>query len=169
MLSTPPAFILSQDQTLALKFVLVKNKHPAYSFPFLPLFRFCSKNSPQAQSKAFRSVANWLCTSHPGKPVCAVRTQFFKEIFGVGIYCSVIKVLPVFPTALIDYHIQPFLSTVFFNFFSSFFAIILEHPSFLFPQSRYSISSQNTPKYIDFFLCLYAPQKFDFSHKKSKY
>ena len=45
MLSTPPAFILSQDQTLVLKFVLVKDKHPAYLFPFLPMSRFCSKNS----------------------------------------------------------------------------------------------------------------------------
>ena len=98
VLSTPPAFILSQDQTLMFKFDFwFKISSSFFFYPF------------------YLAILSY---------------QFLKLLFiefsGVGIYCSVIKVLflVVFQfsaTTSLFYHIADRLSTTFYLFFSFYF------------------------------------------------
>ena len=71
VLGTPPAFILSQDQTLKLKFFPGPNLAWLISKPFYCCFRFCSE-----------------CSHSWPKPL----SHFYKNFQGFT-YCSVFKVL----------------------------------------------------------------------------
>ena len=73
VLGTPPAFILSQDQTLMLKFFPSSKLSLASFKPFYCCFRFCSE-----------------CSHSWPKPL----SHFYKNFQGFT-YCSVFKVLVV--------------------------------------------------------------------------
>ena len=96
MLSTPPAFILSQDQTL-VKNVCIRVRI-AWQFCSCLLFWF----------DIFR---------------CPFLKNLFKEFSGFVVYCSVINVLflllPFHATAFILYQSVSCLSTTFLNYFLS--------------------------------------------------
>ena len=96
MLSTPPAFILSQDQTL-VKNVCIRVRI-AWQFCSCLLFWF----------DIFR---------------CPFLKNLFKEFSGFVVYCSVINVLflllPFHVTAFILYQSVSCLSTTFLNYFLS--------------------------------------------------
>ena len=107
VLSTPPAFILSQDQTLVFKFSPVR-------------------------------INSWLILSFLLCLVSFFRIfSFSLRIFGVGIYCSIIKVLLLLTsriaplglslsaTAHLFYHSFFALSTTFLNFFRTFCSLPL--------------------------------------------
>ena len=95
VLGTPPAFILSQDQTLKLKFFPGPNLAWLISKPFYCCFRFCSE-----------------CSHSWPKP----SGHFYKNFQGFT-YCSVFKVLCCFATARLIYHIFSRLSTAFLFLF----------------------------------------------------
>ena len=56
VLGTPPAFILSQDQTLMLKFSPGQKSLLAISFPFTVINRFCSLNNSLKNFQGFFST-----------------------------------------------------------------------------------------------------------------
>ena len=100
VLGTPPAFILSQDQTLMLKFIPVQN------LAWLVLNR---------STVVLGFVLNVLI--HGPKPL----GHFYKNFQGFT-YCSVFKVLCCFATARLLYHSFAFLSTAFLTFFEFLFS-----------------------------------------------
>ena len=95
VLSTPPAFILSQDQTLMLKFIPVQNLAWLVLNRSTVVFRFCSECSH-----------SWPIT----------KGHFYKNFQGFT-YCSVFKVLCCFATARLLYHSFAVLSTAFLFLF----------------------------------------------------
>ena len=104
MLSTPPAFILSQDQTL-VKNVCIRVRI-AWQFCSCLLFWF----------DIFR---------------CPFLKNLFKEFSGFVVYCSVINVLflllPFHATAFTLYQSVSCLSTTFLNYFLSLFIFISDN------------------------------------------
>ena len=101
VLGTPPAFILSQDQTLMLKFV---------SRSELSLAKFLNR------STVVLGFLHSECSHSWPKPL----SHFYKNFQGFT-YCSVFKVLcfvvAFSATAHLLYHSFVCLSTTFFNFF----------------------------------------------------
>ena len=95
VLGTPPAFILSQDQTLMLKFIPVQNLAWLVLNRSTVVFRFCSECSH-----------SWPIT----------KGHFYKNFQGFT-YCSVFKVLCCFATARLLYHSFAVLSTAFLFLF----------------------------------------------------
>ena len=95
VLGTPPAFILSQDQTLMLKFIPVQNLAWLVLNRSTVVFRFCSECSH-----------SWPIT----------KGHFYKNFQGFT-YCSVFKVLCCFATAILLYHRFAVLSTAFLKSF----------------------------------------------------
>ena len=102
VLGTPPAFILSQDQTLMLKFIPVQNLAWLVLNRSTVVFRFCSECSH-----------SWPIT----------KGHFYKNFQGFT-YCSVFKVLCCFATARLLYHSVFCLSTTFLKFFVFLFAVV---------------------------------------------
>ena len=104
VLGTPPAFILSQDQTLMLKFIPVQNLAWLVLNRSTVVFRFCSECSH-----------SWPIT----------KGHFYKNFQGFT-YCSVFKVLlfvVVSATARLLYHNFVRLSTTFLKFFRTVNAV----------------------------------------------
>ena len=59
VLGTPPAFILSQDQTLMLKFSPGQKSLLAISFPFTVINRFCSLNNSLQNFQGFLALFSY--------------------------------------------------------------------------------------------------------------
>ena len=101
VLGTPPAFILSQDQTLMLKFIPVQNLAWLVLNRSTVVFRFCSECSH-----------SWPIT----------KGHFYKNFQGFT-YCSVFKVLCCCRLSDSSFTITQLHSLVnnFFQLFSKFF------------------------------------------------
>ena len=110
MLSTPPAFILSQDQTL-VKNVCIRVRI-AWQFCFCLLFWF----------DIFR---------------CPFLKNLFKEFSGFVVYCSVINVLFVVAVSCDSFYIISKCFMFVNNFFKLFFVLHLKL-SFLIHQLVYN-------------------------------
>ena len=112
MLSTPPAFILSQDQTLLLIVCPVKINSSCLIFPVLLGFVL---NSSRTQGR--------------------IPSPLFFEFSG-SVYCSIFNsqgslLLSFSATACLLYHAVFDLSTTFFKFFQTFlfcFCLAFRHP-----------------------------------------
>ena len=116
MLGTPPAFILSQDQTLMFKFWPVQVK------TWLRLFKIIDFKIWILQSDLPRAFLS-----------ACVRQELWKFIleFSGLFYCSIIKVQGLYPTSLlltrclrqryISYHLCFSLSRTFLFYFLKFF------------------------------------------------
>ena len=108
MLSTPPAFILSQDQTLVKNLILLMQ----VKFKFVP--------GPR-KLLAFLSLLLFFRLTFK----CLFWIILFDRIFRDVVYCSIIKVLCFclsHATAILEYHIFVSLSTTFLNFIFKLFA-----------------------------------------------
>ena len=106
MLGTPPAFILSQDQTLMLKFIPVQNLAWLVLNRSTVVFRFCSECSH-----------SWPIT----------KGHFYKNFQGFT-YCSVFKVLCCCLRQLVYYITACFAcQQLFSKFFIFFFSKLLRN------------------------------------------
>ena len=135
VLGTPPAFILSQDQTLVFKSLFRSRIAVRFSFPFLPFL-------------PLRRVAGVPRTSlSENPPFPKILFKKFSRI--VVVYCSVVKVLSSvvlllsLATACLYYHSHFALSRIFLNFFR-FFSFLLLAPYFVvFPVYITQFSFEN--------------------------
>ena len=116
VLGTPPAFILSQDQTLVFKSLFRSRIAVRFSFPFLPFL-------------PLRRVAGVPRTSlSENPPFPKILFKKFSRI--VVVYCSVVKVLssfvllPSLATACLYYHITPTFVNNFFQVFLTLFSVV---------------------------------------------
>ena len=115
VLGTPPAFILSQDQTLMLKFFLSRS-----SLAFLVFTRiYCFKVLLSFNRSVRLSDISIRQPEISSDPVLLDPLNLSRSV-----HCSVINVLfccpPFSATACLLYHFEPVLSTTFF-FFVHFF------------------------------------------------
>ena len=133
MLSTPPAFILSQDRTLMFKFSPGQSCANAFlSVLFLSelyCFLGCS-TVPLVRANCFTTFCSEISLASS-----LSRFGFLRNLQG-WLYCSIIKVLfhllstsgthsRRLLTACLLYHIALHLSSTFFNFFNSSFLSVL--------------------------------------------
>ena len=140
MLSTPPAFILSQDQTL-VKSVCFWSKSLASNFvtllTVLVLFLNCSLASNCyalgsfassfmgfAQSSLMQTFESKL-SPFPSRSAVLSFQKFSGNSF-IVIYCLIINVLCSLATARLEYHSLFLLSTTFFKNFKNFFKQFLQ-------------------------------------------
>ena len=132
VLGTPPAFILSQDQTLMFKFV--RSKSVWLILPFYCCFRFLFS---EISLRTFCSVWNFQgCIT-----VYLSRCCSSQEAFLLKNICSVSQ------KAYLFYHKQFCLSRTFFILFSSFFRNLVACHS----QQQFSSLSELTVRVKQFF------------------
>ena len=132
MLGTPPAFILSQDQTLMFKFV--RSKSVWLILPFYCCFRFCSLKFLSelfVLFGIFRVALLFICQGAVLLIGSVSRRTF----------------VPVVQTAYLVYHKQFCLSRTFFILFSSFFRNLVAYHS----QQQFSSLSELTVRVKQFF------------------
>ena len=132
VLGTPPAFILSQDQTLMFKFV--RSKSVWLILPFYCCFRFLFS---EISLRTFCSVWNFQgCIT-----VYLSRCCSSQEAFLLKNICSVSQ------KAYLFYHKQFCLSRTFFILFSSFF----RNPVAYHSQQQFSSLSELAVRVKQFF------------------
>ena len=135
MLGTPPAFILSQDQTLMFKFV--RSKSVWLILPFYCCFRFLFS---EISLRTFCSVWNFQgCIT-----VYLSRCCSSQEAFLLKNICSVSQ------KAYLFYHKQFCLSRTFFILFSSFF----RNPVAYHSQQQFNSLSELSVHVKQFFIFL---------------
>ena len=125
VLSVPPAFVLSQDQTL---------------------YKSCISISVSTE---LRSLFNNACVITAHFYTLCLSFPFFKGISRVVtfLHCSIFKMLfrvSLSCGTLLLYHIQKILSSTFFKFFQNFLFVIfavLCRPAFLLYHIQFSLSS----------------------------
>ena len=140
MLGTPPAFILSQDQTLMFKFV--RSKSVWLILPFYCCFRFLFS---EISLRTFCSVWNFQgCIT-----VYLSRCCSSQEAFLLKNICSVSQKAHLF------YHKQFCFSRTFFILFSSFFRNLIAHHS----QQQFIILSELSVHVKQFFIFWISFQK----------
>ena len=118
MLSTPPAFILSQDQTLKLKCLTRLQKFAWQSVDFVnanyPRFCLCVFHFGKSEfQRNFRILMHSKC----------IFQKFIYFEFSGLFHCSIIKVLcccPLKRQRRLVYQMQSYLSTLFFIFWHFF-------------------------------------------------
>ena len=133
VLGTPPAFILSQDQTLVKKFSLGPEKTTRFSYPvtycfWVGIFRclslnYSSQKNLQGRCLLFSYQSPW-CFAVFDSHIRLSHLQAFVNSFFYFFLLSVFAAL--FPqrslaTAVIEYHAKNQMSTLIFKFFSPFF------------------------------------------------
>ena len=117
VLSTPPAFILSQDQTLMLKCLIPFRTTLGCSFRLL-LFEFLFFMNHL--SRCWLNACAFRLTHKRISRICICSLKNFACFILFSYQCS--SLLPLFASALLDYHVSQTLSTTFFNFFQILFS-----------------------------------------------
>ena len=121
MLGTPPAFILSQDQTLMLKFSPGQKSLLAISFPFTVINRFCSLNNSLKNFQGFFStvqlsrfavhLSDATLTFYHVRSCLSTTFLTFFEVFVV----SFSRTFHRSRSGIILYHLSTSLSTAFWS------------------------------------------------------
>ena len=115
MLSTPPAFILSQDQTLMFKYDCLKlfQNNTWLFFRFVLLFEFLFLMNCLSR--------HLLIKEFQGSCICPLKN--FCMIYTVQLSMFICCLLFAHASALLDYHVSQTLSTTFLLFSKSFLEV----------------------------------------------